>query len=214
MKTHSFVLVLLLLVSCGNDNKSGKRPDNFVSDPYKAPYSSDAEITNVVRTRNGVMVEGTRRNFAIPVSSVTNIFKSRNLVAVIHDNRGLRVKLYNANGKEILNRPGVMRNPRVNVGDDIATVEFTDVMGRGHIFAINYSGKTLVNITAEAVRGKADYGVAAITFKVNNQNHAIVVRANGRYLLRDRKTYIRPEFTIDPYMVILRHGEGIEQIAH
>jgi hypothetical protein len=211
MKTISFALSLLFLVSCGKDNKSGSRPEpHFRTDPIV----TDAEITEVTNTRNGVMVQGTQANFAIPVTRVTNIFRSRNLVGVIYDQGGLRVKIYNALGRAVFNQNMIMRQPRVNVGDDVAAIDYIDSRGRNRVLAVNTFGKVLLKITAEAIRAKADYGVVAITFRTNTGERAIAMKANGKILLRDNRNYSQPRFTIDPYVLILRHSQGVEQIAH
>jgi hypothetical protein len=160
------------------------------------------------------MVQGTQANFAIPVTRVTNIFRSRNLVGVIYDQGGLRVKIYNALGRAVFNQNMIMRQPRVNVGDDVAAIDYIDSRGRNRVLAVNTFGKVLLKITAEAIRAKADYGVVAITFRTNTGERAIAMKANGKILLRDNRNYSQPRFTIDPYVLILRHSQGVEQIAH
>ncbi len=210
MKTISFILCLLFLVSCGKDNKSGSRPDNFQSEPFL----TDAEITDVTNTRNGVMVQGTQANFAIPVTRVTNIFRSKNLIGVIFDNGGLRVKIYNALGRAVFNETMIMREPRVNVGDDVAAIDYIDSRGNARVLAVNTAGKVLISLTAQAIRAKADYGVVAITYRTNSGERAIAMEANGRVLVPDNRTYSYPRFTIDPYVLIFRHSQDVRQIPH
>ncbi len=210
MKSISFILCLLFLVSCGKDNKSGSRPNNFKTDPYL----TEAEITDVTNTRNGVMVQGTQSNFAIPVTNVTNIYRSRNMIGVIYDNGGLRVKIYNALGRAVFNESMIMREPRVNVGDDVAAIDYLDQGGNYRVLAVNNAGKILLSFSAESIRAKADYGVVAITYRSASGERAIALEANGRVLLADNRSYIQPRFTIDPYVLIFRHSQGMEQIAH
>lgn len=210
MKSISFIFCFLLLASCGKDNKSGSRPDLTVKDHLV----SDAEIIDVSNTRNGVMVIGNQINFAIPVTNVTNIFRSKNLIAVIYDNSGLRVSVYNALGKAVFNQSMVMRLPRVNVGDDVAAIDYIDNRGINRVLAINVSGKTLLSLTAQAVRAKADYGIVAITYRTHSGERAIAMRANGEVLVKDNRTYVRPSFTIDPYVLSLRHSQGVKQIPY
>lgn len=210
MKSISFILSVLFLVSCGKDNKSGSRPTNFKTDTFQ----SEAEINDVSNTRNGVMVQGNQANFAIPVTNVTNIFRSRNLIGVIYDNNGLRVKIYNALGRPVFNELTLMREPRVNVGDDVASIDYIDGRGNSRVLAMNFSGKILFQFSAEAIRAKADYGVVAVTYRTSSGERALAMKANGVVLVQDSRNYVQPRFTIDPYVLILRHSQGIEQIAH
>lgn len=208
MKTLSFLFFALLLVSCGKDNKSGSRSGNYQSEPFR----QDAEIFDVLNTRNGVTVQGSTANFRIPVLNVTNIFRSRNLVGIIYHDRGLRVKIYNAVGSSILNMDRVMTNPRLNVGDNAATIEFQTASGKSRVIAINASGARLFDITADAARAEAENSVVVITYKRNNSERALAMRANGKILIPDNRDYDQPRFIIDPYVLIFRHTHGVEQI--
>lgn len=210
MKPISFILCFLFLVSCGKKNTTGSRPDNFTTEPFV----TDAEITSVSNTRNGVMVQGTQTNFRIPVMNVTNIFRSRNLVGIIYDNRGLKVKIFNALGRAVYDQATVMRRPRLNVGDDVAAIDFIDNQGRARALAVNVSGKILLQLTADSVRAKTDYGVVAITYRRNSAERAVAMKANGRVLFPDSRNYTRPHFRIDPYILTLSHAEDVERIGH
>lgn len=204
MKTLSFIFCFLLLVSCGKKNTSGSPGNNF-----SEPFVSDAVITDVVTTLNGVMVQGNLANFAIPVINVTNIFKSKNLVGVIYEERGLRVKIFNAMGRAVYQSPGSVRNPQLNVGDDVATLEVLDLNNQARVFAVNTSGAILFEITADAARGDAEYGVAVVTYRRGSTERALAMRANGEVLFPDTRNYISPRFVLDPYVLILRDGQGV-----
>lgn len=212
MKTLLFTLGFLVLFSCGKDNKSGSRGNNVSQpDPYRTE-TAGAEIIRVTETRNGIMVEGTSRNFAIPVYNITNIFKSKNLIGVIYQNAGLHVRIYNALGRILLDGQSVMTNPRLNVRDDIAGLEYQDRTGRSRYIAVS-TNRTLIDITAEDIRGTVDYGVVAVTYRNAGIERALAMKFTGRTLLSER-TYVRPRFRIDPYVLILEHDRGIEQIQH
>ena len=172
MKTISCILALLFLVSCGKKNTSGSRGTN-----YSEPFVSDAIITDVVSTRNGVMVQGNLSNFAIPVINVTNVFKSKNLVGVIFDDRGLKVKIYNAMGRPVYQSVGTVRNPLLNVGDDVATLEVLEYNGQSRVIAVNTAGATIFDISADAARGNAEYGVAVVTYRKGSTERALAMRA-------------------------------------
>jgi hypothetical protein len=108
----------------------------------------------------------------------------------------------------------IMREPRVNVGDDVAAIDYLDQGGNYRVLAVNNAGKILLSFSAESIRAKADYGVVAITYRSASGERAIALEANGRVLLADNRSYIQPRFTIDPYVLIFRHSQGMEQIAH
>lgn len=204
MRTSTFLLCLCLLVSCGKKNTTGSRGTNF-----SEPFVSDAIITSVQETRNGVMVQGNLTNFAIPVINVTNVFTSKNLVGVIFDDRGLKVKIYNAMGRPVYQSSGVVRQPRLNVGDDAATLETYEAGGQSRVIAVNTAGTTLFDITADAARGNAEYGVAVITYRRGSTERALAMRANGEILFPDNRSYFSPRFTLDPYVLILRDNQGV-----
>lgn len=213
MKTLIFTLGFLVLFSCGKDNKSGSRNgDVSQKDPYTTENIGTAEIIRVTETRNGIMVEGTVKNFAIPVYNITNIFKSRNLVGVIYQGNGLHVRIYNALGRLLLDGNTMMTNPRLNVRDDIAGLEYQDRTGRSRYIAVN-TNRTLIDLVAEDIRGTVDYGVVAVTYRNSGIERALAMKSTGRTLLADR-TFVRPRFRIDPYVLILEHDRGIEQIQH
>lgn len=207
MKTFSFFLCLLFLVSCGKKNTTGSRGTNF-----SEPFVSDAVITDVVTTRNGVMVQGNLSNFAIPVINVTNIFKSKNLVGVIYDDRGLQVKIYNAMGRAVYQTTDAVRNPQLNIGDDVATLEVQERNLQSRVIAVNTAANILFDVSADAARGNAEYGVAVITYRRGQTERALAMRANGQVLIPDNRNYVSPRFELDPYVVIFRHAQGVEQI--
>lgn len=209
MKIATLILTLLFIISCGKENKSGSRPEPLLSGD---PIRTDAEIISATETRNGVMVEGTATNFAIPVFNVTNIFRSKNLIGVINLETGFRVRIYNALGKQLLVTPGNLTNPRLNVRDDVAGLEYQDRTGRSRYISVNTS-RTLVDITAEDIRGVVEHGVVAITFRNQGIERAFALKASGQVLFAER-TYLRPRFRIDPYVLILEHSRGVEQIQH
>ena len=209
MKTLTFILCLLFLVSCGKNNTSGSRPQTILPPD---PIHSDSEIVRATQTRNGVMVEGTTTNFAIPVFNITNIFKSRNLIGVIYLEGGLRVRIYNASGKMLLGSNVNMTNPRLNVRDDIAGLEYQDRTGRSRYISVN-TMRTLLDITADDIRGTVDFGVVAVAYRRAGIERAVAMKATGETLFADRP-YVRPRFTIDPYVLTLNHSRGIEQIQH
>lgn len=206
MKTFSFIFCALLLVSCGKKNTSGSRTNNFQSEPFR----QDAEIYDVVETRNGVTVQGSAANFRIPVINVLHIFKSRNIIGVIYSDRGMRVKVYNAVGTPILNMDAPVVSPRLYIGDNAATLEI-EVGTKSRVIAVNVTGKTLFDITADSARAEAAHSVAVITYRRNGVERALAMKANGKILLPDNKDYVRPRFTIDPYVLIFRHDHGVEQ---
>lgn len=204
MKTLTFVLCLLFLVSCGKKNTSGSRGTN-----YSEPFVADALITNVARSLNGVMVQGNLANFAIPVINVRNVFESQNLVGVIYDENGLRVRIYNAMGRMVYQTPGIVRNPLLNVGKDVASLEVLEANGQSRVIAVNTSAQIIFDITADAARGDAEYGAAVVTYRRGSTERALAMRANGEILFADNRTYIAPRFTLDPYVVILRDAQGV-----
>ncbi len=204
MKTLTSILCLLFLVSCGKKNTSGSRGTN-----YSEPFVSDAVINSVQPTLNGVMVQGNISNFAIPVINVRNVYDSSNLVGVIYDDRGLRVKIYNAMGRPVYESPGAVRAPLLNVGKDVATLEVREHNGQSRVIAVNTSGRIIFDITADAARGNAEYGVAVITYKRGTTERALGMRANGEILFPDNRNYSSPRFILDPYVLILRDDRGV-----
>ncbi len=114
----------------------------------------------------------------------------------------------------MFNETMIMREPRLNVGDDVAAIDYIDSRGNSRVMAVNIAGKIILSFSAEAIRAKADYGVVAITYRSVTGERAIAMEANGRVLLADNRNYTLPRFTIDPYVLIFRHSLGVEQIAH
>ena len=204
MKTLSFIFCFLFFVSCGKKNTTGSRGTNF-----SEPFVADAVITNVVTTLNGVMVQGNLANFAIPVINVKNIYESQNLIGVIYDENGLRVKIYNAMGRQVYQTPGIVRVPLLNVGKDVASLEVLESNGQSRVIAVNTSAQIIFDISADAARGDAEHGVAVVTYRRGSSERALAMRANGEILFPDNRNYISPRFTLDPYVLILRDAQGV-----
>lgn len=212
MKTCSFLLCLFFLVSCGKDNSSGSRPpgqDQIAPDAFR----SEAVINQVQITRNGVMVQGNVANFAIPVSQVTNYYYSRNLIGVIYEDQGLRVRIYNSMGHMVLVGDFTSTNIRLNIRDDIAGLEYQTHRGSSRYIAVSTTQR-LLDVSADDIHGEVKHGVAAVVYRNDRIERVIAVKADGRVLVPDHRTYVRPRFTIDPYDLILSHTQGIEHFPH
>lgn len=212
MKTLIFTLSLLFIVSCGKDNKSGSTNERMPVTPDPIRAGQTAEIIQARETANGVMVEGTVKNFAIPVYNITNIFTSKNLIGVIYMDGGLHVRIYNALGRMVMGSNANMTNPRLNVRDGIAGLEFQDRNGRSRYIAVNLN-RAIVDITAEDIHGAVDYGVVAVVYRNAGVERAFALKSDGRALFPER-TYVRPRFQIDPYTITLEHSRGVERIQH
>lgn len=209
MKTLPLALSLLFLVACGKDNQSGSRPSQGNN---LTPFVSDNAIHTVRDSRNAVMVEGTTKNFGIPVRNVTNIFCSSDLVGIIYsEGRGLHVRIYNSAGGLVLDDRASMVNPRLNVRFGVAGLEYQDYQGLSHYVAVNGNGKIL-EITAEDIRGHVENGVVAVAYRNGTAERAMAYLSNGQVIIPDRP-YGRPRFRLETYMLTLSHDRGIEQKA-
>ncbi len=208
MKISTFILCLLFLASCGKKNTSGGESGGYKSEYFR----TDAEITEVVNTRNGVMVQGNVANFAIPLTSVYEYRYSKQLVAVTYEDRGTRVKVYNALGRLVLDGSQIMSSPVVTLSESIAAIEFQELSGNSHLVAVTSSGVTLIhNLSADNIRAKVGKSVVAVTYRRNGIERALALKIDGEVLVSDSKTYIRPRFTVDNYVLVFRHTYGMQE---
>ena len=207
MKTISFILCLLFLASCGKKNSTGNRSGSF-SEEFRA----DAEINEVVNTRNGVMVQGNVKNFAIPVSSAFNFRFTKHLVAVIYEDRGTRVKVYNALGRLVLDGALVMSGAVLNMSDSVVAIEFRDNLRGSRLTAVTANGRILINnLSADDIRAKVGNTVVAVTYRRNGIERALAINTNGQVLVSDATTYTQPRFTVDNYVLVFRHSFGMQE---
>ena len=208
MKTLSFILCLLFLTSCGKKNTSGGSKGGFNSEHFRA----DAEINEVVNTRNGVMVQGNVTNFAIPLSSIYHYRFSKQLVVVTYEDRGTRVRVYNALGRMVLEGSQVTSNAVVSLSDSIAAIEFQDRIGNSRLMAVSSAGRILINnLSADDIRAKVGNSVVAVTYRRNGIERALAIKINGQVLVSDASTYVQPRFTVDNYVLVFRHTYGMQE---
>lgn len=214
MKTLTFVLSLLFLVSCGKDNTSGGSAQNK---SFPDPIRTDAEIHTVTATMNGLMIQGTMGNYAIPLPAGQYEYHyEKQLVVVEYRDRGPRMKVYNALGRQIYNGGAVMMNKILKLDDTAFTVEYIDQQQqRPRVLAMNSEGRILVNhLVADRIRAEAAYGVVAVSYKIGAVERVMVMRANGQVLIPDTAQFISPRLEIAPYVITLRHSRGVEQIRY
>ncbi|MES2526073.1 MAG: hypothetical protein V4598_03265 [Bdellovibrionota bacterium] len=209
MKTITFILCLLFLASCGKKNTTGNKTGSF-SEEFRA----DAEIHEVLNTRNGVMVQGNAANFAIPVSSVYRYKFSKHLVAVTYEDRGTRVKVYNALGRLLLDGSQVMSDAIVTLSDSIVAIEYRENIRDSRLVAVNATGRYLINnLSADDIRAKVGNNVVAVTYRRNGVERALAIKGNGQILVSDSSTYVQPRFTIDSYVLVFRHTYGMQEFS-
>ena len=207
MKTISFILCLLFLTSCGKKNTTGNKNVTFFEE-----FRDDAQITEVVNTRNGVMVQGNRRNFAIPISSVYHYRFSKHLVAVTYEDRGTRVKVYNALGRLVLDGSQVMTDSIVTLGDSIVAIEYREMNRNSRLTAVTATGRILINnLSADDIRAKVGNSVVAVTYRRNGVERALAIKITGQVLISDASTYVQPRFTVDNYVLVFRHTYGMQE---
>jgi hypothetical protein len=216
MKTYSFILSLLLLFSCGKNNTSGHPKGAPGMNNYTGPLTPETKILSVQDTMNGIMVQGTTANFAIPLPNRGDYnyrFKDQ-LVVVTYQDRGPRVKIYNAIGKQLVNGSTVMQNARVTLDGTAFAIEYYENT-RERMIAMNSAGQVLVNnLVADKIRADVNYGIVAVTYKNGTSERVLVVRDNGQLLVSDTRSYITPRVSIEPYDIIIRHSAGVERIPH
>lgn len=210
MKILPFIICLLFLASCGKKNTSGASKNAFGSEEF----SADAEIIEVVNTRNGVMVQGTTTNFAIPLNRIYQYRFSKQIVAVTYEDRGTRVRVYNALGTLVLDGARIMKGAIVTLSHSIAAIEYQENDGASRLVAVSSTGKILVsNLSADDIRAKVGNKALAVTFRRNGIERALAIRENGQVLVSDSSTYVQPRFTMDDYVLVFRHTYGMQEFS-
>ena len=209
MKNISFILCLLFLASCGKKNTTGNK-----TGAYSEEFRADAEINEVVNTRNGVMVQGNVLNFAIPVTSVYHYRFSKHLVAVTYEDHGTRVKVYNALGRLIVDGSQVMGNAIVTLSDSIVAIESRENLRNSRLIAVTANGRYLINnLSADDIRAKVGNTIVAVTYRRNGVERALAIKTNGQVLVSDATTYVQPRFTVDNYVLVFRHTYGMQEFS-
>ncbi len=209
MKTTTFIFcLLLLLVSCGKDNKSGPRQGNSFQ-----PFSADLEIQHYDYTANTVHVTSSTRVFDISAPSISLVRASRNIIGVISQGDGTRVQFFNAAGKQIMNMAIGNSTAEIFLEDDLAAITLNDSQGDTVLHSFNASGTTLVsNLHARIMRVQVSGKLLTATF-VSDRSHALAIRSNGEVLVATNQVYQSPQFIIGPYTLVFRHRGGMQEFT-
>ncbi len=209
MKTSTFIFCLLLiLVSCGKDNKSGPRLES-----YNQAFSTDLEIQRYDYDINTVHVTTTTKIFNINAPNITLVRASRNIIGVISQGGGTRVQFFNAAGKQIMNMPIGDSTAEIFLEDDLAAVTLNDLQGDIVLHSFNANGAILVNnLHAQRMRVQASAKLLTATF-ISDRSRALAIRSNGEVLVSNNQIYQSPQFIISPYTLVFRHRGGMQEFA-
>ncbi len=207
MKTLSFILCFLFLVACGKNNTSGSKP---AVDTFTENFNTELEIQDAQYVGRSLRV--TTNSGAFNIHAPNSYFKwKKNIIAVISQDGSSGITIYNALGRKLLTTPVSAAVAELHVEDDLAVVTLRNMQGRTTLYAVNASGRKLINgLTGRDMHVKTGAKLLTVTY-FSDRPTAYAVRSNGEVLVKNTRGYADASFSISTYVVVFRHRGGIEQ---